>query len=138
ARCGHAHARARRLRQRGETRCPGGGTRRGRARGGPAPPARRGDGDPRGPRHGARSSLRGAPRGGPPAAGAGLMPRVLIAGVSTRGFAESAARAGYEVVAVAGYGDLDLVARAAVVRVARVRGGGRCGPRAPGPPARPT
>jgi len=50
------------------------------------------------------------------------MPRVLIAGVSTRGFAESAARAGYDVVAVDGYGDLDLVARAAVVRVARVRG----------------
>ena len=50
------------------------------------------------------------------------MPRVLIAGVSTRGFAESAARAGYEVVAVDGYGDLDLVARAAVVRVVRVRG----------------
>jgi len=50
------------------------------------------------------------------------MPRVLIAGVSTRGFAESAARAGYDVVAVDGYGDLDLVACAAVVRVARVRG----------------
>src|SRR2546428_8448681 len=50
------------------------------------------------------------------------MPRVLIAGVSTRGFAESAARAGYDVVAVDGYGDLDLVARATVVRVARVRG----------------
>jgi len=58
------------------------------------------------------------------------MPRVLIAGVSTRGFAESAARAGYEVVAVDGYGDLDLVARAAVVRVARVRGGGRFSTRA--------
>src|SRR3989442_8500568 len=50
------------------------------------------------------------------------MPRVLIAGVSTRGFAESAARAGYDVVAVDGYGDLDLVARAPVLRVARVRG----------------
>jgi predicted ATP-grasp superfamily ATP-dependent carboligase len=51
--------------------------------------------------------------------------RVLIAGVSTRGLAESAARAGYEVVAVDGFGDLDLRACAADVRVARV--GGRFG-----------
>jgi uncharacterized protein len=50
------------------------------------------------------------------------MPRVLIAGVSTRGFAESAARAGYDVVAVDGFGDLDLAACAAEVRVARVQG----------------
>jgi predicted ATP-grasp superfamily ATP-dependent carboligase len=50
------------------------------------------------------------------------MPRVLIAGVSTRGFAESAAHAGYDVVAVDGFGDLDLVACAAEVRVARVNG----------------
>src|SRR5437879_715735 len=122
ARCVRAYARARGLRPRGETRRPRGGARRGRARGGPTPPARRGDGDPRGLRHGARSSLRRAARGGPAPAGARLMPRVLIAGVSTRGFAESAARAGYDVVAVDGYGDLDLVACAAVVRVARVRG----------------
>src|SRR2546426_635006 len=122
ARSVRAHPRAPGLRARGERRRPGGGSRRGRARGRPAPPARRDDGHPRGPRHGARSSLRSAPRGGPAAPGARLMPRVLIAGVSTRGFAESAARAGYDVVAVDGYGDLDLVARATVVRVARVRG----------------
>ena len=48
--------------------------------------------------------------------------RVLIAGVSTRGFAESAARAGYEVVAVDGFGDLDLRACAAEVYVARAGG----------------
>ena len=48
--------------------------------------------------------------------------RVLIAGVSTRGLAESAARAGYEVVAVDGFGDLDLRACATEVRVARVDG----------------
>ena len=45
--------------------------------------------------------------------------RVLIAGVSTRGFAESAARAGYDVVAVDGFGDLDLRARCREVAVAR-------------------
>jgi predicted ATP-grasp superfamily ATP-dependent carboligase len=45
--------------------------------------------------------------------------RVLIAGVSTRGLAESAARAGYDVLAVDGFGDLDLRARARSVRVAR-------------------
>ncbi len=50
------------------------------------------------------------------------MTRVLIAGVSTRGFAESAARAGYEVVAVDGFGDLDLVACATEVHVVRVDG----------------
>jgi predicted ATP-grasp superfamily ATP-dependent carboligase len=48
--------------------------------------------------------------------------RVLLAGVSTRGFAESAARAGYEVVAVDGFGDLDLAACAAEVHVVRVSG----------------
>src|SRR5207245_6210578 len=122
ARSVRAHPPAPGLRARGERGRPGGGARRGRARGRPAPPARRDNGHPRGPRHGARSSLRRAPRRGPPAPGSRLMPRVLIAGVSTRGFAESAARAGYDVVAVDGYGDLDLVARAAVVRVARVRG----------------
>ncbi len=47
------------------------------------------------------------------------MTRVLIAGVSTRGFAESAARAGYDVVAVDGFGDLDLRAGAQTVVVAR-------------------
>jgi uncharacterized protein len=36
--------------------------------------------------------------------------RVLIAGVSTRALAESAARAGYDVLAVDGFADLDLVA----------------------------
>jgi predicted ATP-grasp superfamily ATP-dependent carboligase len=56
------------------------------------------------------------------------MTRVLLAGVSTRGFAESAARAGYEVVAVDGFGDLDLVACATEVHVVRV--GGRFSARA--------
>jgi predicted ATP-grasp superfamily ATP-dependent carboligase len=51
------------------------------------------------------------------------MTRVLIAGVSTRGFAESAARAGYEVVAVDGFGDLDLRARCQEVVVARTAQG---------------
>src|SRR5688572_10807675 len=37
--------------------------------------------------------------------------RVLIAGLSARGFAESAAGAGYEVTAVDAFGDLDLRAR---------------------------
>ena len=50
------------------------------------------------------------------------MTRVLIAGVSTRGLAESAARAGYEVLAADGFGDLDLRARARSVSVARSRG----------------
>ena len=56
------------------------------------------------------------------------MTRVLLAGVSTRGFAESAVRAGYEVVAVDGFGDLDLRACAAEVHVVRV--GGRFSARA--------
>jgi predicted ATP-grasp superfamily ATP-dependent carboligase len=43
---------------------------------------------------------------------------VLIAGVSTRGLAESAERAGYRVLAVDGFGDLDL-RRVAEVRLAR-------------------
>jgi len=47
------------------------------------------------------------------------MTRILIAGVSTRGFAESAARAGYDVVAVDGFGDLDLRAQCREVVVAR-------------------
>jgi len=53
--------------------------------------------------------------------------RVLVAGVSTRGFAESAARAGYDVLAVDGFGDLDLRACARAVLVARTEepGGGR-------------
>jgi len=48
--------------------------------------------------------------------------RVLLAGVSTRGFAESAARAGYDVIAVDGFGDLDLRACATEVHVVRVGG----------------
>src|SRR2546430_11051338 len=50
------------------------------------------------------------------------MTRVLLAGVSTRDIAESAVRAGYEVVAVDGFGDLDLQACATEVRVVRVDG----------------
>jgi len=46
------------------------------------------------------------------------MPRVLIAGISARALAESAARAGYRVLAVDGFGDLDL-RRVAEVRLAR-------------------
>jgi len=47
-----------------------------------------------------------------------MAPRVLIAGISTRALAESAARAGYRVLAVDGFGDLDL-RRVAEVRLAR-------------------
>jgi predicted ATP-grasp superfamily ATP-dependent carboligase len=47
-----------------------------------------------------------------------MAPRVLIAGVSTRALAESAARAGYRVLAVDGFGDLDL-RRVAEMRLAR-------------------
>ena len=50
------------------------------------------------------------------------MTRVLIAGVSTRGLAESAARAGNEVVAIDGFGDLDLRVHARTVTVTRVNG----------------
>src|SRR2546430_15136650 len=50
------------------------------------------------------------------------MTRVLLAGVSTRDIAESAIRAGYEVVAVDGFGDLDLQASASEVHVVRVDG----------------
>jgi len=50
------------------------------------------------------------------------MTRVLIAGVSTRGLAESATRAGYDVVAVDGFGDLDLRAHARTVTVTRAAG----------------
>src|SRR5439155_682522 len=50
------------------------------------------------------------------------MARVLLAGVSTRDIAESAVRAGYEVVAVDGFGDLDLQACATEVHVVRVDG----------------
>jgi len=48
--------------------------------------------------------------------------RVLLAGVSTRGFAESAVRAGYDVIAVDGFGDLDLRACATEVHVVGVGG----------------
>lgn len=50
------------------------------------------------------------------------MTRVLLAGVSTRDIAESAISAGYEVVAVDGFGDLDLQASASEVHVVRVDG----------------
>ena len=62
--------------------------------------------------------------------------RVLIAGVSVRGFAESAARAGYEVVAVDAFGDLDLRACATEVHVARARMSGRFSARAAAAAAR--
>ena len=47
---------------------------------------------------------------------------MLIAGVSVRGFAESAARAGYDVIAVDGFTDLDLATLVPIVRLARVAG----------------
>lgn len=46
-----------------------------------------------------------------------MTPRVLLAGIATRAFAQSAARAGYEVVAVDGFADADLVACARVIGV---------------------
>jgi uncharacterized protein len=51
------------------------------------------------------------------------VPRVLVVGVATRGLAESAARAGYDVVAIDGFGDLDLRACAREVVVTRSRSG---------------
>src|SRR2546427_2631927 len=85
-----------------------------------APRAPRGARPPRGAGGRARSSLRHFPRPSAAAPRARVTPtRVLIAGVSTRGFAESAARAGYDVVAVDGFGDLDLRARCRQVAVAR-------------------
>src|SRR5207302_1197351 len=96
---------------------------RGRAVRRPASRARDGARHPRGAGDGTRSSLRDFPRAGAAAPGARVMPpRVLIAGVSTRGFAESAARAGYDVIAVDGFGDLDLRACATEVHVVRVGG----------------
>ena len=62
------------------------------------------------------------------------MTRVLLAGVSTRALAESAVRAGYEVVAVDGFGDLDLRACTTDVHVVRV--GGRFSARAAAAAAR--
>ena len=47
---------------------------------------------------------------------------VLIAGVSVRAFAESAARAGYRVSAVDAFGDLDLHAVAEVLPLPRAAG----------------
>jgi predicted ATP-grasp superfamily ATP-dependent carboligase len=52
---------------------------------------------------------------------------VLIAGLTTRALAVSAARAGYRVTAVDGFGDLDLRAVAAVITL-RSDGGRRFGP----------
>jgi uncharacterized protein len=48
---------------------------------------------------------------------------VLLAGVSVRALAESAARAGADVIALDAYGDLDLQRIARVVRVRRARDG---------------
>ncbi len=42
-----------------------------------------------------------------PAASPGVKPHVLVAGVSTRAAAESAARAGFRVTAIDAFGDLD-------------------------------
>jgi predicted ATP-grasp superfamily ATP-dependent carboligase len=49
-------------------------------------------------------------------------PHVLIAGVTTRALAASAARAGYRVTAVDAFGDLDLRAVARVIRVRSAAG----------------
>ena len=51
--------------------------------------------------------------------GAANTPPVLIAGVSVRALAESAARTGAEVIALDAYGDLDLQRIARVVRIPR-------------------
>src|SRR2546430_6113840 len=48
-----------------------------------------------------------------------MKPCVPIAGVSTGGLAESAGRAGYDVIGVDGFGDLGLRARARAVFLAR-------------------
>ncbi|MBA3554672.1 MAG: ATP-grasp domain-containing protein [Gemmatimonadales bacterium] len=48
---------------------------------------------------------------------------MVIAGVTTRAFAGSAARAGYRVTAVDGFGDLDLRALADVIALTRESGG---------------
>src|SRR4029077_19044954 len=92
-----------------------------RARGGAQSRAGRAAPDPRGAGHRPGPPLRHPARTGPPPPGA-LVTRVLIAGVSTRGLAESAARAGYEVVAIDGFGDLDLRVHARTVTVTRVNG----------------
>src|SRR5438094_6688730 len=121
-------AAARRIRRAGQARRARRRAHRGWALRRSAPRARRGARHPRGAGDGARSSLRDFPRAGAAAARARMTPtRVLVAGVSTRGFAESAARAGYDVLAVDGFGDLDLRACARAVLVARTEepGGGR-------------
>jgi predicted ATP-grasp superfamily ATP-dependent carboligase len=63
-------------------------------------------------------------------------PRVLIAGVSTRALAASAARAGYHVTAVDAFGDADLRAVAEVISF-RQADGVRFGPAAAAAAARP-
>jgi predicted ATP-grasp superfamily ATP-dependent carboligase len=66
-----------------------------------------------------------------------VMPRVVIAGVSARGMAESAVRAGYTVVAFDAYADLDLAAIADTWQVTPYSAGAaaRAARRAtPGPP----
>src|SRR5207237_1226235 len=131
ARAVRSHTRARGVRRGGEAGGAGRGPGRGRARRRCASRARRVAGNSRGAGKRARSFVRGAARAGlaPPGRRRGaLMTRVLFAGVSTRGLPESAARAGYEVVAVDGFGDLDLRARAHSVHVAR--SGGRFSVRA--------
>jgi len=116
---------------RGEDSGAGGRAHRGRPRGRRASGARRDDGDSGRPRHRARPLVRDLPPTGPATAGALLMlPRVLIVGVSTRGLAESAARAGYRVVAVDSFGDLDLRACADAVSIARTGGENRFSVRA--------
>jgi predicted ATP-grasp superfamily ATP-dependent carboligase len=67
-----------------------------------------------------------------------VTPRVVIAGVSARGMAESAVRAGYTVVAVDAYADLDLAAIADTRQVTpySARAAATVARRAaPGPPA---
>jgi len=60
---------------------------------------------------------------------------VLIAGVSVRGFAESAVRAGYAVAAVDAFADLDLIALAAEARQVRPYTAGAAARSASGVPA---
>src|SRR5207245_9452456 len=107
-----ADALARGLRSYGERRRARSGAHRRRARRGRKSRAGRAAGDPRSARDRIGPPVRRAARAGTPPAGV-VMTRVLLAGVSTRDIAESAVRAGHEVVAVDGFGDVDLPASVA-------------------------
>ena len=83
--------------------------------------------DPRGQRDGTRPPVRDFARRREGDGWGSTMPdrreRVLIAGVSTRALARSAARAGYRVSSIDAFGDMDLRAVATVVALTRETGG---------------